>query len=92
MVCHGEAASKPSPDGVKKAMAHLGVQNAVFIGDTPDDIRAAVGAGIVGLGVPAPSSDHAASSDVLRQCGANQVLSIGLHEFGGFLESIGKAL
>jgi HAD superfamily hydrolase (TIGR01548 family) len=92
MVCHGEAASKPNPEGVKKAMEHLGVKNAVFIGDTPDDIRAAVGAGIVGLGVPAPSSDHVASSEVLRKCGANQVLSIGLHEFGGFLESIGKAL
>ncbi len=43
----GEAASKPSGDGVRKAMAALGVTQAVLIGDTPDDMRAATAAGIV---------------------------------------------
>lgn len=33
------------------AMKKLGVERALMIGDTPDDIRAAVGAGIVGVGV-----------------------------------------
>lgn len=88
MVCHGEAPSKPNPDGVKMAMDHLGVTQAVFIGDTPDDIVAAVAAGVVGLGVCAPAAvDKVATSKLLMDCGASEVLSIGLHEFQTFLDA-----
>jgi hypothetical protein len=45
MVCLGDAESKPSPEGVKLALGHLGVTTAAFVGDTPDDMRAAVAVG-----------------------------------------------
>lgn len=50
-VCMEDAPAKPSPEPVLMAMKKLGVERALMIGDTPDDIRAAVGAGIVGVGV-----------------------------------------
>lgn len=45
MVCMNETASKPSPEPVHLAMRQLGVQRAILIGDTPDDVMAAVAAG-----------------------------------------------
>lgn len=67
--------------GVKLAMDHLGVTEAVFIGDTPDDINAAVAAGVVGLGVCAPAAvNKEATSKLLMDCGASEVLSIGEEE------------
>lgn len=86
MVCHGEKPSKPSPDGVIAAMEHLKVKNCIFVGDTPDDIHAAVAAGVVGLGVCAPASEDAETTKVLMDCGANQVLSEGLHELAALLQ------
>jgi hypothetical protein len=41
----GETPSKPSPEPVLKVMQALNVKSAVLIGDTPDDMRAAVSAG-----------------------------------------------
>jgi len=85
-VCLGDAASKPSPDGVKLCMKELGVTKAVIVGDTPDDIRAGVSAGILALGVCAPTEGNKeATSELLKSCGATQVLSEGLHELNHLL-------
>jgi len=48
---------KPDPQPVKKALDLLGItagKDVIMIGDTPDDSRAAVAAGIVGLGILPP--------------------------------------
>jgi HAD superfamily hydrolase (TIGR01509 family) len=46
LVCMGEAAPKPSPEPVQLVMKRIGATSAVFIGDTPDDVRAGVAAGM----------------------------------------------
>jgi phosphoglycolate phosphatase-like HAD superfamily hydrolase len=46
-----------------------------MIGDTPDDIRAAAGAGAVPIGVVAPGPDPAASAVALREAGAATILA-----------------
>jgi phosphoglycolate phosphatase-like HAD superfamily hydrolase len=80
-VCLGEAASKPSPDGIKRCMELLGVTKAVIVGDTPDDMRAGCSAGIIALGVVAPTEiDRVANARLLTECGATQILSEGLFE------------
>eukprot|EP00039_Didymoeca_costata_P028177 m.20251 g.20251 ORF g.20251 m.20251 type:complete len:603 (-) comp6786_c0_seq2:959-2767(-) len=85
MVCLGEAASKPDPAGVLLAMKKLNITKAVFVGDTVDDIRAAVGAGICPLGVPPPTADTEETRNLLKKEGSEQVLSIGLHELNCLL-------
>jgi phosphoglycolate phosphatase-like HAD superfamily hydrolase len=45
-----------------------------MIGDTPDDIRAARGAGVVPLGVRAPCDTTPATADALAHAGAARVL------------------
>lgn len=73
VVCMGDAAAKPDPAPVRRALAELGVRRAWMVGDTPDDVRAARGAGVVPLGVCAPGEDEAAP--VLRRAGASRVLA-----------------
>jgi HAD superfamily hydrolase (TIGR01509 family) len=50
----GEAAEKPAPDLVRLALARLGVApaEAIFVGDSDSDLRAARAAGVrmIGLG------------------------------------------
>ncbi len=46
-----DAPAKPSPEPVLLALKKLNVTRALMVGDTPDDIRAATGAGVVGIGV-----------------------------------------
>eukprot|EP00054_Salpingoeca_dolichothecata_P024329 m.165543 g.165543 ORF g.165543 m.165543 type:complete len:607 (-) comp24977_c0_seq13:158-1978(-) len=81
MVCMGEAPAKPDPAPVKLALERLKVQTAVFIGDTPDDMRAGCAAGVPSLGVVAPSvEDKEKDAENLRACGATTVLRCGLPE------------
>lgn len=42
----GAANRKPEPDNIERAMAHLGVQEALYVGDSQKDIVAAQQAGI----------------------------------------------
>lgn len=51
-VCREDAEPKPSPDGLVLALGKLGASpvQAVFLGDTAGDIRAARAAGITALG------------------------------------------
>lgn len=51
MVCMEDAEPKPSPAPVRLALERLGVETAWMCGDTPDDIRAALGARVLPVGI-----------------------------------------
>ena len=102
LVCMGEAAAKPSPEPVQRAMQALGVSSAVFIGDTPDDIRAGLAAGLDAarrgadseccpgikvLGVVAPSvPDVKKDAENLTAVGAAHVMLPGCPDLQLLLE------
>ncbi len=56
VVCREDAALKPDPAPVALALRRLGVRSAWMFGDTPDDILAARGAGVVPVGVVPPGA------------------------------------
>ena len=74
VVCMEDGPLKPDPAPVVLACARLDVERAWMVGDTPDDIRAAAGAGVVPLGVVAPGPDPAASAAALHESGAAMVV------------------
>jgi histidinol-phosphate aminotransferase len=65
---------KPDPAPVRTALDRLGVERAWLVGDTPDDVRASRGAGVVPLGVVAPADDPTAARGALLAAGAARVL------------------
>ncbi len=71
-VCWEDAAPKPAPDGVRLALSALGVpsDDALFIGDTPGDVAAALAAGVVAVG----AGWGYAGASALRAAGAAVVL------------------
>ena len=75
VVCMEDGPLKPDPAPVRAAASRLGVGRAWMIGDTPDDICAAAGAGTVPIGVVAPGPDPTASAVALREAGAATVLA-----------------
>ena len=75
VVCMEDGPLKPDPAPVRTAVSRLGVERAWMVGDTPDDIRAAAGAGVVPIGIVAPGPDPAASAAALREAGAATVLA-----------------
>jgi phosphoglycolate phosphatase-like HAD superfamily hydrolase len=52
VIAHEDAPAKPAPDGVLAACAHLGVPAgcALFVGDTPTDVKAGRAAGVLTVG------------------------------------------
>ncbi|MCF7838879.1 MAG: HAD family hydrolase [Candidatus Marinimicrobia bacterium] len=64
-------AAKPHPEGILRALAALAVppEQALMVGDTPDDIGAAIAAGLPGWGVSPDPARRAA----LTAAGANAV-------------------
>lgn len=66
---------KPDPGPVRTALERLGVSRAWMLGDTPDDIASARGAGVVPFGIVAPGEDPAAGAAVLERAGAAEVVS-----------------
>ena len=68
---------KPHPFGVLRALERLGArpETALFAGDTVDDIRAAIAAGVVPVGVVPPGLDLDAHRRTLMAAGARVVLS-----------------
>jgi HAD superfamily hydrolase (TIGR01548 family) len=74
VVCMEDAARKPDPAPVRLAVARLGVRGAWMVGNTPDDVRAAAGAGVVPLGIVAPGDDLPATAAALADAGAARVL------------------
>lgn len=75
MVCMEDAPLKPDPGPVVLALRRLGVERAWMIGDTPDDVRAARAAGVVPLGIIAPSDESSITSERLLAVGAARVLN-----------------
>jgi histidinol-phosphate aminotransferase len=57
VVAMEDAPSKPNPAPVRLALERLGVRRAWMVGDTPDDMHAAVGAGVLPLAVAAPGDE-----------------------------------
>lgn len=69
-----DAPSKPDPAPVRLALERLGAHHAWMLGDTPDDVAAARGAGVLPIGVVAPGEDPASAAAALRAAGAAAVL------------------
>ena len=68
---------KPDPHGLELALADLGVapEDAVYAGDTVDDMKAAVAAGCVPVGIVPPGLDLDAHGRTLMAAGARVILS-----------------
>ncbi len=64
---------KPDAFPVKLAMKNLGVSTAWMIGDTPDDIKSAVAAGAVAIGVIGPADYPQAARLSMFNAGALEV-------------------
>ncbi len=81
VVTMDDAALKPDPAPVHLALEALGVESAWMIGDTPDDARAARGAGVVPLGIlppgeplPVPGGATTDPREILLRAGCARVL------------------
>ena len=74
VVCMEDGPLKPDPAPVQLARSRLAVERAWMVGDTPDDIRAAIAAGVLPIGVVAPGPNPTASTAALRESGAATVL------------------
>ena len=74
VVCMEDAAAKPDPAPVRLAMQRLGARRAWMLGNTPDDVRAALGAGALPLGIVAPGDDVPSTTTALFDAGAARVL------------------
>ncbi|MDE2873973.1 MAG: aminotransferase class I/II-fold pyridoxal phosphate-dependent enzyme [Gemmatimonadota bacterium] len=81
VVCREDAPLKPDPAPVRVALDRLEVRTAWMLGDTPDDVRAAVGAGIVPIGVVPPGGGETAWT-ALEEAGAARIVE-GEPDFGG---------
>jgi len=66
---------KPDPEPVRMALEKLDVTRAWMVGDTPDDMRAARGSGVVPIGVIAPADDPECAREALTAAGAARVLT-----------------
>jgi len=75
LVCMEDGPLKPDPEPVRIACERLGVGRAWMVGDTPDDIRAARGAGVIPFGIVAPGDDPTQAGPSLRAAGAAAVLN-----------------
>lgn len=69
VICREDAPLKPNPAPVRMALARLGASSAWFFGDTPDDMRAAVAAGVVPVGVIPPGGGDV-ERNALAEAGA----------------------
>ncbi|MEC7241237.1 MAG: TIGR01548 family HAD-type hydrolase [Myxococcota bacterium] len=69
-----DAPAKPSPEPVRAALSKLGVSRAWMLGDTPDDMVAALAAGVLPVGVCAPGTELEGTTNILTQSGAARTL------------------
>ncbi len=79
-----DAPPKPDPAPVRLALKRLGVRRAWFVGDAPDDMRAARAAGIVPVGFVAPGEAADEMKAALARAGAGRVVRT-FGELEGFL-------
>ncbi|MDZ4834578.1 MAG: aminotransferase class I/II-fold pyridoxal phosphate-dependent enzyme [Candidatus Melainabacteria bacterium] len=71
--CMGDIAgleAKPSPDYLNQAMSDFGITCGAYIGNSVDDMRASVGAGLVAIGVTT-----GADRDAFIEAGAQAIVS-----------------
>ena len=87
VVCMEDGPNKPHPAPVEQAMAELNVERAWFVGDTPDDMRAARGAAALPLGVVAPGHEGEAMEEALLAAGGAMVLE-RLEELEDLMEGL----
>ncbi len=83
VICAEDAPLKPDPAPVRLALEALAARTAWMLGDTPDDVRAAVGAGAVPVGV-VPPGGGAEVRDALELAGAAQVVQADANFAGLF--------
>lgn len=90
-VCMEDGPPKPDPFPVLECCKRLGIRpspSVILVGDTPDDIRAAVAAGCTGVGVATPEAaeeqmqkgepfDQTKLCLAMVDCGANVILEPG---------------
>ena len=107
-ICMEDCPLKPDPAPCATACKLIGMdpKDCIMIGDTPDDIRSAVGAGAFGYGVLTPEEEAKVTlgiitsaqtmTESLLSVGALGVMKAGLGEMLDFIpprsESIGKNL
>jgi HAD superfamily hydrolase (TIGR01549 family) len=65
---------KPDPCGVELAMDKLGVRRAMYLGDTVDDVQAAIAASAIPVGVVSKGARAEEQCDLLKAHGAVVVL------------------
>ena len=100
-VCMEDCSPKPDPQPCKLALEALQLpsQSCIMIGDTPDDIRAGLGAHTQTLGVMTPEEwskivlGMITKSDsmwsVLIECGATAVMTPGMTELLDYIAPVG---
>jgi histidinol-phosphate aminotransferase len=76
LVCMEDAPAKPDPAPLRLALERLGAKRAWMIGDTPDDMRAARGAGVVPVGFlgALAAAERPAAREALLSSGAARAL------------------
>jgi histidinol-phosphate aminotransferase len=74
LVCMEDAPAKPDPAPVRLALERLGVATGWMVGDTPDDLKAARGAGVLPIGVTAAGDDRTTMTMALENAGAAKVM------------------
>ena len=98
--CMEDGPSKPDPYPVKRVCELLNIQpnkSVVLVGDTPDDMRAAVSAGISGVGVATPEAveeaeqagktyDQTILSKAMKEVGADVILPPGFAQLVDMFE------
>jgi len=69
---------KPNPFGLKLVLKELEITNkeeSIYVGDTPDDMRCAINAGIIPIGCLPPKNKSSELKDALTKAGARVVLN-----------------
>jgi HAD superfamily hydrolase (TIGR01548 family) len=93
-VCMEDGPPKPDPFPVLECCRRLGIDPSpavVLVGDTPDDVRAAVAAGCCAVGVATPEAADEMSSKglsydqtklclAMKDCGANHIFAPGFEK------------
>ena len=74
VVCMEDAPPKPDPAPVHLALERMGVSSAWMVGDTPDDLSAAGGAGVLPIGLAAAGDDPGSAEHAMRTAGAAWVM------------------
>lgn len=75
VVTMDDAREKPDPEPVLLCMKRLGCSKAWFFGDSPDDMQAARRAGVLPVGVHAPSKLRKDTELALYGAGASRILT-----------------